>query len=177
MLRWLALSCSSAVLIACSGGSVSSLASLGSSIRPDAGPSSSAPPPPSGPSGPLQPEPDAGVASLPAGATFFRSTDFAAFQQDEVQVLPNGALALGAVPHAGSELPNAFHGFNYYNGGAYLYGVAISPVHEVKGGFTQVVASFEATTPVGTWVVQKVSTRIAGRWTKEYVLGVWASTT
>ncbi len=126
-------------------------------------------------------EPDATVhpdaAVVPTGpyeGSLVRLTDFSAFELDEVAV-ENGHLVLGT-GHSGNDPFGAggYHGGNYYNGGSYRYGVAVSPVLELTTPFDELVPSFEADTPDGAWVTIKVRARIDGRWTKDYVLGVWA---
>lgn len=67
-----------------------------------------------------------------------------------------------------------YQGGSYYNGGSYRFAVASSPDVEWAHGVDQIVPSFEVDTPPGTWVNVKVSARVAGRWTREYVLGIWA---
>jgi hypothetical protein len=101
--------------------------------------------------------------------------ELAGFMLDEVAVNGEGELILGA-GHAANDPFGAggYEGGNYYNGGSYKYGVAVSPVLEWAQPFDEVVPSFEANTPDGTWVTIKVRARIAGQWTRDYVLGVWA---
>src|SRR4051794_25917585 len=90
-------------------------------------------------------------AQTPDGATvatdrsFYRASagagDFATFMLDATDIGRDGTLALGAAAHAATDPPSGFHGKSYYNGGDYVYGIAISPAHEVNGGFTSVVPS------------------------------------
>ena len=70
---------------------------------------------------------------------------------------------------------NGYRGLNYYNGGAYYYGEAVAPFHAPVGGFDNAVVSWGAETPAGTWVVLKLRALIGNHWTREYVMGVWAS--
>ncbi len=64
-----------------------------------------------------------------------------------------------------------------YNGGSYKVGEAVGPVLTVPFAFTEAIASWNATTPAGTWVEVLLRARVAGQWTKWYNMGVWASGT
>lgn len=64
-----------------------------------------------------------------------------------------------------------------YNGGAYKVGEATGPVLPVNFAFTEAIASWNATTPSGTWVEVLLRVQIDARWTKWYNMGVWASGT
>lgn len=97
-------------------------------------------------------------------------TDFAAGALDGV-VVDGGELALG-VP-TGTRTYTDPHG----NGGARTYdtGTWTSPVVEPGFDLTELVASWNATTPTGTWVeVEARGTSSLGL-SKWYVLGRWAS--
>ncbi len=58
--------------------------------------------------------------------------------------------------------------------GTALYGRAISEEYAVPGGFDNVVPSFDALTPPGTWVRVTLAARVEGRWTRDYDFGAWA---
>lgn len=66
---------------------------------------------------------------------------------------------------------------NMYNKGTYWVGEATGPVLDTGFSFTQAIASWNATTPPGTWIEVLISARMGGAWTKWYNLGVWASGT
>lgn len=58
----------------------------------------------------------------------------------------------------------------------YDYATWTSPTHRIGFGATQLVASWNATTPAGTWVqVEMSGTTNTGTRTKWYVMGRWAS--
>jgi len=60
--------------------------------------------------------------------------------------------------------------------GTYQFGTWTSPVHETTFAFDELVSSWNATTPVGTWVQSEVQPRLEdGHWGKWYVLGRWSS--
>ena len=61
---------------------------------------------------------------------------------------------------------------------AYESGTWTSPWYATSFGFTELVSSWNATTPAGTWLqVQMQATTNQGRPTKWYTLGIWASGT
>jgi hypothetical protein len=70
--------------------------------------------------------------------------------------------------------PGGYHGHDYYNGGRFLYGWITSPPTPIAPPFTQAVASWDATTPRGTWLEMRLRVRVNNRWTRWYVMGVWA---
>ena len=88
----------------------------------------------------------------------------------ELTLDPNAA-APGTDPYAAG----AYYGENFYNGGSFMVGEATSPITPVGFRFTEAIASWNATTPAGTWIETQISAYVGGRWTKWYNLGVWAS--
>ena len=66
-------------------------------------------------------------------------------------------------------------GGNYYNGGSYLVGEALSPVMAADIPFAEAIASWNAATPPGTWIETQIRARTGDRFTKFYNLGIWAS--
>lgn len=89
---------------------------------------------------------------------------------------PEGALALepdSAQP--GGDAPGAYDGRNFYNGAGFVVGEATSLMSAVGPGFSRAVVSWNADTPPGTWIEVLARARVAGRDTKFYNLGVWAS--
>lgn len=96
---------------------------------------------------------------------------------DGVQLL-NGELQLdlsNAKTEVDPYLPGEYYGGNFYNGGTFLVGEAISPVMPVDFAFTEAIASWNASTPTGAWIETLIAARLDGRWTKWYNLGVWAA--
>jgi hypothetical protein len=94
-------------------------------------------------------------------------------------VLSGGSLSLassGLGVLRGYSDPHA----NYNNDGAdgsgdYAYGRWTSGVYELSFPFNQLVSSWNAITPAGTWIEVEVRPRLAdGHWAKWYVLGRWA---
>jgi hypothetical protein len=65
-----------------------------------------------------------------------------------------------------------------YNGGTFKVGEATGPILPVSlFGISEAIASWNVTTPSGTWVEVLLRAQIGGRWTKWYNMGVWASET
>ena len=87
----------------------------------------------------------------------------------------DGATAVeGTDPYA----PEAYNGHNYYNGGSFFVGEATSPEISTAFDYKEAIASWNATTPSGSWVEVQFRTQYAGtRWSKWYILGIWAADT
>ena len=83
---------------------------------------------------------------------------------------PANAVA-GSDPYA----PGAYNGGNYYNGGSFLVGEAISPVVSAGFNYNDAIASWNASTPAGTWIEVQFRAQYDTRWSKWYVLGIWAA--
>lgn len=66
-----------------------------------------------------------------------------------------------------------YNGGNYYTGGAYIVGEALSPISPTRFGFYEAIASWNAATPNGTWIETQMRAQIGGRWSKWYNLGIW----
>ncbi|MFP2905131.1 peptidase C39 family protein [Pyxidicoccus sp. 3LFB2] len=129
------------------------------------------------------------LAFMPALATAGQSAstrwaasrgDFVAWQLSGVSRAADGTLQLfpgqawsGTDPYG----PGGYYGGTYYNGGAFVQGEATSPIISSVFAFREAIASWEATTPAGTWVETLVRVQVAGTWTKWFSLGVWTSGT
>jgi Peptidase_C39 like family len=70
-----------------------------------------------------------------------------------------------------------YYGGNYYNGATFQVGEATSPVMPTDFAFTEAIASWNASTPDGTWIETQIRAQLGGRWTKWYSLGIWAADT
>ncbi len=91
-----------------------------------------------------------------------------------------GAIQLdfrSAVPGVDPYPPGGYNGGNYYNGGSFVVGEATGPVVPAAFAFSEAIASWNADTPDGTWIETQIRAQLAGRWTKWYNLGIWASGT
>jgi hypothetical protein len=97
------------------------------------------------------------------------SGDFAEFTRSDV-TFDGTQLALELKTAVSETDPGGM-----YNGGTYKVGEATGPVLPVGFAFTEAIASWNATTPSGTWVEVLLRAQIGARWTKWYNMGVWAS--
>jgi hypothetical protein len=91
-----------------------------------------------------------------------------------------GALQLDtATATSGTDLYPAggYYGGNYYNGGSFVVGEATSPIMSTAFNFTEAIASWNAETPPGTWIEVQFSAQYGTRWSKPYILGIWAADT
>ena len=116
------------------------------------------------------------------GITRWRAAanQFSAWQISGVSRTAAGALQLNpATASSGTDpyAPGAYNGHNFYNGGSFIVGEAVSPIVAPSFGFFEAIASWNATTPDGSWIETQIRAQTGGRWTKWYNLGVWASGT
>ena len=91
-----------------------------------------------------------------------------------------GALEFdGTTAIAGTDpyTPGSYNGGNYYNGGSFLVGEATSPEITTAFNYKEAIASWNSTTPVGSWMEVQFRAQYGTRWSKWYVLGIWASGT
>jgi hypothetical protein len=83
------------------------------------------------------------------------------------------ALMLAGSAGAGQQYNVSFHAFTLPNGGV-TTGTWTSPWFSPGFGFTELIASWNASTPAGTWIeVQMRGTTDKNALTKWYVLGQW----
>jgi hypothetical protein len=110
----------------------------------------------------------------------FRTVDFAAGTASGL-VRSNGALTLAKTGTSLTDPPYIDPYANYSNdgvdgSGTYRYGAWTSPIYPLSFPFNELVSSWNATTPAGTWVQSEVRPQIDdGHWAKWYVLGRWSS--
>src|SRR6185503_18518844 len=83
------------------------------------------------------------------------------------------AASAGTDPYAAG----AYNGGNYYNAGSFLVGEATSPEITTPFEYKEAIASWNASTPDGSWVEVQFRAQYGTRWSKWYVLGIWASDT
>ena len=85
------------------------------------------------------------------------------------------SLSSGAVTLASKGTSNVTYTDSHYGDIAAVAGTWTSPVYDPGLGFTELVSSWNADTPSGTWVqVELHGLTDKGTWTKWYVLGRWA---
>ena len=105
--------------------------------------------------------------------------DFSGWQMSGAQVGDNGELVLDpatAVQETDPYPAGGYYGGDFYTGGTYWVGAATSPAVPAAFDLDEMIASWNAGTPIGTWVEVLVRAELDGRWTKWYNLGIWAST-
>lgn len=105
------------------------------------------------------------------------SQDFSGWQLSGVR-LHEGALVLNpttAVLEADPYPPGGYYEANFYTGGTYRVGEAVSPASAADFDFDELIASWNAATPAGSWVEILARVDLGSHWTKWYNLGVWAS--
>jgi hypothetical protein len=104
--------------------------------------------------------------------------DFAGWQKSGVRLRAGGQLVLNpttAVLETDPYAAGDYYGGNFYTGEDYWVGEATGPATLVDFDFDELIASWNAETPTGTWVEVLVRAELDGRWTKWYNLGIWAS--
>ena len=89
-----------------------------------------------------------------------------------------GALELDSTTASAGTDPYAagtYNGGNYYNAGTFSVGEATSPEISTSFDYKEAIASWNASTPDGSWVEVQFRAQYGTRWSKWYVLGIWAS--
>lgn len=92
--------------------------------------------------------------------------------------LNRGALEIDpstASPGADPYAAGTYEGGNFYNGGLFFVGEATSPEVETGFNYKDAIASWNASTPAGTWLEIQLRAQYGERWSKWYILGIWAS--
>ncbi len=103
---------------------------------------------------------------------------FSSWTLNGVSHAADGSLRLDpATASSGSDPypPGGYLGGNFYNGGSFVVGEAMSPVVAAPISFSEAIASWNAQTPLGSWLEVQMRARTAGHFTKYYNLGVWAA--
>ncbi len=71
--------------------------------------------------------------------------------------------------------PAGYQGRSFYNGGGFIVGEALGPVVPVESGLSEVIPSWNADTPAGTWIELQARVKIGERWSAWYNMGIWAT--
>ncbi len=104
--------------------------------------------------------------------------DFANWEMSGARLSTTGELVLDPNTAVEEEDPypvGTYYGGNFYNGGTYWVGEGAGPAIPADFDFDELICSWNAVTPTGTWVEVLVRAKLDGRWTKWYNLGIWAS--
>ena len=114
------------------------------------------------------------------GFARWRAADngFSGWVLSGVKLNANGALEFDAASASSGSDPypaGGYNGKNYYNGGSFFVGEATSPEIPTAFNYKEAIASWNASTPEGSWVEVQFRAQYGARWSKWYVLGIWAS--
>ena len=108
----------------------------------------------------------------------FRTVDFSTGTLAGL-TLSKGALTLASGGLATTTYTDPFanvNGDGVDGSGTYQSGSWTSPVYTTSFAFNELVSSWNAKTPVGTWVQSEVQPQLDnGQWAKWYILGRWTS--
>jgi hypothetical protein len=103
--------------------------------------------------------------------------DFKAWSLNGAVLQPNGTLTLDTASAQVENDPQPFleGGHSFYNGGSFYVGEALSPEVAAQFSVDELVPSWNAETPTGTWLEVWLRVRLGERWSTWKNLGVWAS--
>ena len=121
-----------------------------------------------------------GEVEYQTGFVRWRAADngFSSWTLTGVKRNASGALEFDAATASTGSDPyaaGAYNGGNYYNGGAFKVGEATSPEISTAFNYQDAIASWNAETPAGSWVEIQFRAQYGSRWSKWYILGIWAS--
>jgi hypothetical protein len=121
------------------------------------------------------------ATSYQTGFVRWRGADgnFSSWSLNDIILDGSGALKLdwlNADPGSSPYLPGEYNGRNYYNDGTpFRVGEATSPEITTSIDYAEAIASWNADTPPGSWVEVQFRAKYGTRWSKWYILGIWAS--
>jgi hypothetical protein len=104
--------------------------------------------------------------------------DFADWDKSGTRVNAHGELVLNprtAVLETDPYAAGTYFGGSFYTGGTFWVGEATSPATPTEFDLDELIPSWNAVTPTGTWVEMLVRVALDERWTQWYNLGIWAS--
>ena len=129
--------------------------------------------------------PAAGMTALAKESTYqtgfghwtASSNDFVGWTLSGTTLASDGSLIMdaSAVSETDPYPLGGYYGGNFYNGGNFNVGEAVSPAMTAPFAFKEAIASWNAVTPDGTWIETQIRVQFSGRWSKWYNLGIWAS--
>jgi hypothetical protein len=123
-----------------------------------------------------------GNGAYQTGFVCWRAVDngFGSWSLSGVKLNSGGALEFDPATASADSDPYAagtYNGGNYYNGGSFFVGEAISPEIASAFNYKQAIASWNASPPSGSWLEVQIRAQYGTRWSKWYVLGIWAADT
>lgn len=123
-----------------------------------------------------------GDGAYQTGFTRWRAADngFGGWSLNNVKLDASGSLEVDIDTATDAKVSDpypagGYNGGNYYNGGSFYVGEATSPEITTPFNFKDAIASWNASTPAGTWVEVQIRAQYGTRWSKWYILGIWAS--
>jgi hypothetical protein len=125
---------------------------------------------------------DKGDGVYQTGFIRWRAADhgFEGWSLNGVKLNGSGALEFDPATATADSDPypaGTYNRGNYYNGGSFFVGEAISPQINTPFSYKQAIASWNASTPPGSWLEVQFHAQYGTRWSKWYVLGIWAADT
>ena len=123
-----------------------------------------------------------GDGAYQTGFIRWRAADngFEGWSLNGVKLNLNGALEFDPATATAASDPyslGTYNGGNYYNGGSFFVGEALSPQINTAFNYKEAIASWNASTPAGSWLEVQFRAQYGSRWSKWYVLGIWAADT
>lgn len=123
-----------------------------------------------------------GDGAYQTGFIRWRAADngFEGWSLNGVKLNLNGALEFDPATARAASDPysvGTYNGGNYYNGGSFFVGEALSPQINTAFNYKEAIASWNASTPAGSWLEVQFRAQYGRRWSKWYVLGIWAADT
>jgi hypothetical protein len=103
---------------------------------------------------------------------------FSGWTLSGVKLKANGTLEFDPANAGAASDPceaGTYSGGNYYNGSTFFLGEATSPEITSPFEYRQAIASWNAATPAGSWLEIQFRAGYGARWSKWYVLGIWAA--
>src|SRR5215475_6802020 len=86
---------------------------------------------------------------------------------------PPVAGTIGQLPTTMPTLAPAFVEFRDFSQFTTQNGALVSPIVATEKPFREVVASWNADTPTGSWIEVDLRVRIGGNWSGDYIMGIW----
>jgi hypothetical protein len=86
-----------------------------------------------------------------------------------------GTIVPGSFGTPTPTLAPAFVEFRDFSQFTTQNGALVSPVVATEKPFREVVASWNADTPSGTWIEVDLRVRVGGSWSGDYIMGIWTS--
>jgi Peptidase_C39 like family len=121
-----------------------------------------------------------GAGEYKTGFTRWRAadSDFSGWTLNGTKLNAEGALEFDAATASAGTDPytaGSYNGGNYYNGGSFKVGEATSPEILTEFNYQEAIASWNASTPTGSWIEIQFRAQYGARWSKWYILGIWAA--